>query len=177
MREMPIPSTTLQTSIASAGSGPAMKVVHDASPGAFLEHAGPLLYAKEAEYGLALGLVEALQTYLKPDITPLLLRVVEEGVTTAVCVQTRAENVVVSELNDRQAAALGAHFREHQLALPGASGPAPGVQALCAYYSKAPVHVRMSNRLLQLTKVIPPRPSPGQFRLAGSADFELVRRH
>jgi len=155
----------------------AMHVVRDASPGVFLEHAGPLLYAKEAEYGLALGLVEALQTYLKPDITPLLLRVVEEGVTMAVCVQTRAENVVVSELNDRQAARLAAHFREHQLPLPGASGPASGVQALCAYYSTAPARVRMSNRILQLTRVIPPRPSPGEFRLAGSADFEVVRHH
>jgi hypothetical protein len=39
-----------------------MTVVRDPSPGVFLEQAGPLLYAKEAEYGLPLGLAEALQT-------------------------------------------------------------------------------------------------------------------
>jgi uncharacterized protein len=153
-----------------------MTVVRDSNPGAFLQHAGPLLYAREAEYGLPLGLVEALQTYLKPEITPLLLRLTENGETSAVCVQTRPENVMVSHLGDGQAAALAAYFREHQLPLGGAIGPAPGVQAFCAYYSEAPVHIRMSQRILQLTQVNPPPPAPGQFRIAGPADFDTVSR-
>jgi hypothetical protein len=46
-----------------------MIVVRDSTPGEFLRQAGALLYAREAEYGLPLGLVEALQTYLEPEIT------------------------------------------------------------------------------------------------------------
>ena len=153
-----------------------MTVLRDSDPELFLQHARPLLYEREAEYGLALGLVEALKTYLKPDITPLLLRVVQEGVTTAVCVQTRPENVVVSHLTDGQAAALAAYFREHQVPLGGAIGPVPGVQAFCAHYSDAPVHVRMSNRILQLTQVIPPLTAPGRFRMAEPADIDMVSR-
>ena len=153
-----------------------MNVMRDSDPDVFLQHAGPLLHEREAEYGLALGLVEALKTYLKPDITPLLLRVVQEAVTTAVCVQTRPESVVVSHLNDDQAAALAAYFREQQIPLDGAIGPVPGVQAFCAQYSEAPVHVQMSNRILQLTQVIPPSIAPGRFRLAEPTDFDPARR-
>jgi uncharacterized protein len=153
-----------------------MTVVRDSSPDAFLQHAGSLLYEREAEYGLALGLVEGLNSYLKPEITPLLLRVLEEGLTTAVCVQTRPDNVVISHLNNNQAAALAAYFHEHLIPLPGAIGPVPAAEALCAHYSNAPVHVRMSNRILQLTQVILPRHAPGQFRIAGSRNFDTVKR-
>jgi uncharacterized protein len=151
-----------------------MTVVRDSDPAVFLQHAGPLLYAREAEYGLPLGLVEALQTYLKPEITPLLLRVTESDVTTAVCVQTRPENVMVSCLSDEQAAALAAYFHENQLPLAGAIGPAPGVKAFCAFHSAAPLHVRMSQRILQLTQVNPPQLAPGRLRIAEPADFETV---
>jgi hypothetical protein len=72
-----------------------MTVVRDSSASVFLQNAGALLYAREAEYGLPLGLVEALQTYLKPEIEPLLLRLAEDGATTAGCVQTRPENVIL----------------------------------------------------------------------------------
>ena len=153
-----------------------MTVVRDSNPAVFLQDAGPLLYAREAEYGLPLGLVEALQTYLKPEITPLLLRVTESGVTTAVCVQTRPENVMVSHLSDDQAAALSAYFHEHKISLAGAIGPAQSVRAFCASYSEAPVHVRMSQRILQLTQVNPPQLAPGRLRIAESTDFDTVSR-
>ena len=153
-----------------------MTVVRDSSPGVFLQHAGPLLYAREAEYGLPLGLAEALLTYLKPEIAPLLLRVVEDGVTAGVCIQTRPENVMLSHLTNEQAAALAAYCREHEICVAGASGPAAGVREFCARYSNAPTQVRMSNRILQITEVIPPRHTPGSMRVAGSADFETVKR-
>ena len=108
-----------------------MTVVRDPSPDEFLQHAGPLLYEREAEYGLALGLVEGLKSYLKPEVSPLLLRLSEGGLTTAVCVQTRPENVVVSDLSNNQAAALATYFHEQRIPLPGAIGTVPGVRA-CA---------------------------------------------
>jgi predicted GNAT family acetyltransferase len=153
-----------------------MNVIRDASPGEFLQHAGALLYEREAEYGLPLGLVEALQTYLKPEITPLLLRVVENGITTAVCVQTRRENVMLSHLNHEQAAALAAYCREQEIQVAGASGPPPAPEAFCAVYSAAPTQIRMSNRILQLTRVIRPRPANGAMRVAGMNDFETAKR-
>lgn len=153
-----------------------MTVVRDSTPGEFLQHAGPLLYAREAEYGLPLGLVEALQTYLKPEITTLLLRLVEDGVTTAVCVQTRKENVMLSDVTAAQAGALAAYCREHGIPVNGASGPPAGAREFCALYSSAPARVRMSNRILQVTKVIPPRPAPGCMRVAGPRDFEVAKR-
>jgi hypothetical protein len=119
-----------------------MTVVRDPSPDEFLQHAGPFLYEREAEYGLALGLVEGLKSYLKPEVPPILLRLSEGGMTTAVCVQTRPENVVVSDLSNNQAAALATYFHEQRIPLPGAIGPVPGVRALCAHYSKAPVYLR-----------------------------------
>jgi uncharacterized protein len=153
-----------------------MTVIRDASAREFLQHAGPLLYAREAEYGLPLGLVEALLTYLKPEIAPLLLRVVEHGVTTAVCIQTRPENVMVSHLTEDQAGALAGYCRDHRIEVAGASGPASGAQEFCAQYSDAPANARMRNRILQLTKVIPPRPAQGSMRLASADDFEIAAR-
>ena len=153
-----------------------MTVVRDFDPAVFLQHAGELLYAREAEYGLPLGLVEALLTYLKPDITPLLLRVEEDGMTTAVCIQTRRENVMLSHMTSEQAAALAAYCRAREIRVAGASGPAAGVREFCASYSSAPTEVLMSNRILQLTQVTPPQPAPGNMRLAASADFETAKR-
>ena len=151
-------------------------VVRDSSAEVFLQHAGALLYAREAEYGLPLGLAEALQTYLKPEIVPLLLRLVEGGATTAVCIQTRPENVMLSHMADAQADAFAAYCREHTIDVAGASGPAPAVRAFCASYSNALTEVRMDNRILQLTQVIPPRPAPSGMRVAAIEDFEAVRR-
>ncbi len=153
-----------------------MIVVRDFDPAVFLQHAGALLYEREAEYGLPLGLAEALLTYLKPDITPLLLRVEEDGATTAICIQTRRENVMLSHMTNEQAAALAAYCRKQELSVAGASGPAGAVREFCARYSSAPVKVLMSNRILQLTQVTPPRPAPGTMRVAGSADIKTVKR-
>jgi hypothetical protein len=121
-------------------------------------------------------LIEALQTYLMPDITPLLLRVVENGVATAVCVQTRRENVMLSHLTAAQAGALAAFCRDHAVDVAGASGPVTSVREFCAQFSSAPTEVRMSNRILQLTEVVPPQPAPGCMRIAVQADFDTVKR-
>src|SRR5215218_9957436 len=83
---------------------------------------------------------------------------------------------MLSHLSAEQAGALAQYCREHGIHVAGASGPPPGPREFCARYSGAATEVRMSNRLLQLTQVIPARPAPGSMRLAGPADFDTMRR-
>lgn len=152
-----------------------MKAVRDPDAKTFLEKASPLLYEREEEYGLALGLAEGLNSWFKPDVPPILLRIEENQKTTAVLMQTRVDNCVVTHLNEEQARVLATYMKEHEHKLDGAVGPAPGVNHFCRYYSAAPTHLRMGSRILALRKVIPPKRADGKLRLATPDDFEIVR--
>lgn len=154
-----------------------MKVVRDADPKIFLEKAGPLLYEREAEYGLALGLAEGLLAWLKPDIAPILLRLEENGNTTAVLLQTRPDNCVLSHLNQDQSRAFANYMNEYGLKLEGAVGPVPAVHYFCRHYSKQPTQLRMGNRILALRQVRAPRAAPGSLRIASAEDLEIVVRY
>lgn len=154
-----------------------MKAIRDPDAKTFLEKAGPLLYEREDEYGLALGLAEGLNSWFKPEVPPLLLRIEENQKTTAVLMQTRIDNCVLSHVTEEQARVFAAYMKEHDLKIEGAVGPTPGVNHFCRFYSSTPTNLRMGSRILALRNVIAPRPAPGELRLATLDDFAIVLKY
>jgi uncharacterized protein len=142
------------------------KTVHN-----FLEHAGPLLYKNEPENSLMLGTCENL-TITPPKTEPVLLRLLENGVTVSAAIQTPPLNLILTSANRLQVETLAHYLTENNLSVPGVAGPAAVAEAFAEYWSQLNVkthHLGMSQKLYKLEKV--------NFPPAVNGEFEVVSQH
>ncbi len=149
---------------------------------AFLEAAIPFLVAREAAHNLILGIASSL--IIDPGRlrgTPYLALARRAGTPVGAAVMTPPFNVVLSCMDDE--AAVGAFAGDLADRGPGAAPP-PGVTGpveVAAAFGRAwapprelAVHGAIRERIYQIERLIPPRPSPGTARLATMADRDLI---
>lgn len=150
----------------------------------FIAAAGEFLVAREAKHNLILGICSGLQALAAlddptGDATPTFIVVSSGDRVVLAAVRTPPYNLVLSEVDEADGAtaldALADALTGEDL--PGVLGPAEHVGTFasrwCAANSREPRRT-MSERIMQLTAVRPPSPTPGQIRRAVPADRPLV---
>jgi uncharacterized protein len=154
------------------------------SAGALLDAAGGYLVEREAEHNLPLGILLTLRdqpgVYPEP---PYLAVVRDAGRAAMVAVRTPPHGLILSEPGIPARRIPGAvETLVGDLAavspdLPAALGPKSTVEPFVGRWSWAtgrPARLAMAERIYRLSRVIPPRPAPGAWRLAGVRDRPLL---
>jgi GNAT superfamily N-acetyltransferase len=161
-----------------------MHVTRYASAVALLEAAGDYLVAREAEHNVPLGILATLrdQPGIYPE-PPYLATVSDAGRIALVAVRTPPFGPVLSEPgvpDDRVPLAIDALVADLQAVspdLPTILGPRSTVVPFVRRWSIAtgrPARLEMAERIYRLSRVIPPRPTPGSWRLADERDRALL---
>jgi predicted GNAT family acetyltransferase len=157
-----------------------IRVDRPADIDAFLDRAGALLLAHEAEHCLILGIAGNLQKGTTPLRQPprlaLALEDAADGRLLAAAIQTPPYNLVVSMVDDLDAVdALATAFVAEDL--PGVNGP-PEVAArfVEVWTGRTGRRARreMAQRIFRLSTVRSPRSTPGSMRLAEPTDRALL---
>jgi uncharacterized protein len=144
---------------------------------AFLEAAAPFLGAREAEHNLIFGVCSNLRDTPEAFSAPAYLATVLDGErVVAAALQTPPFQLVLSEIDDP--AATGILARDVlDRDLPGVAGPVEHVGRFVEERTALggpPAHLRFSERIFRLSRVIPARPVAGRARLAEPGDRALV---
>ena len=143
----------------------------------FLASTGEFLAAREAENNLVFGICSGLQA--TPDFfeeAPYLAAVVDEERVVLAAVRTPARNLVLSEVDD----AAGLRLLVDDLVgsgPPGLLGPKEHARAFAELWSARTGQghrLHMAERIFRLTAVRPPRAVPGELRIAGAGDRDLL---
>lgn len=145
---------------------------------AFLDVAGPRLFAREAENALLLGVAAAVRDGRRyGPLPPFLACVVEEGAVTAAAVRTPPYNLLLSRATRHDWEPIAAHLAAVGAALPGVNAEQDVALDFAKWWSAArgvAHEVAMRQRLYRLTAVTPPVRVSGQARTAEAADARLL---
>ena len=154
-----------------------MEVLRSSSVAAFLDHAGAFLAEREAEHNLIFGILSNLEA--DPDQfvgTPYLATIVHGDKVVGAAIRTPPWRVVLSEMDHP-----GAVHRLAQdladVALPGVVGPSEAASHFSeawAELTRARHRLNRHERSFRLQRVIPPRPTTGEMRLAAPEDRQLL---
>jgi predicted GNAT family acetyltransferase len=144
-------------------------IIRDPSPSVFLKEAGPLLYEREAENALALGLATGVLTgppISTLDFTPLFLRAVNsDRRTTMAYVQTRKLNGVLSSGDPLSASDLAHYVRLNDFPIDGIVGPEkPSTRFAREYCQTANMTLQesLTTNMMELEQVIWPPTALGE---------------
>lgn len=146
----------------------------------FLDVAGPVWYADEAENSLPLGIALRVRDgFGYGDEPPLFACVERDGSLPLIALRTPPYNLLLSARRpDVEALTLLAqHLHSHGVALPGAQGRPDVVQAFALIWkglTGTSWIVSMEQRLYRLTRVARPVGIPGRPRLAEERDVEIL---
>jgi predicted GNAT family acetyltransferase len=145
---------------------------------AFLAEAEPLLLADEARHNLILGLAGTIRD--APDLYPTraFWVVRDDGRTVAAALRTPPFNLVLAQPETPEALAVLADALTSE-ELPGVTGAVPESQSFAELWSEragASFRPTMRQGIYALERVEPLPPVPGTFRVATTADHELVLR-
>ena len=154
-----------------------MNVIRFEDPASFASSAGDFLMTDEAAHNLLIGITGRLEKSGWAGFSePGLLRAVVDGDRTmAVALMTPPFPVVLSKADPEAVAMLVQDLIDEQL--PGVNGPSEAADQFAEAWSKlrrekvGPVR---SQRIYQLTTVVPPARVPGRLRQAVSADKPLL---
>lgn len=161
-----------------------MELTRYATAEALLDAVGDYLVDREAEHNLPLGILGTLRdhpgAYPEP---PYLASVAEGGAVALVAVRTPPHDLILSEPGasaDRIGAAVAVLVEDLRTFAPephGVLGPkataGPFVERWSAVTGGA-ASLAVAERSYRLSRVIPPRPTPGTWRRAGEADRALL---
>lgn len=147
----------------------------------FLEHAGEFLAAREAEHNLILGLSARLRheplVYGEP---PYLAVMADGGEVVAAALRTPPHNLVLSEIDDREALEpLAGDVRQVFESLPGVVGPKGHVEEFATAWKAATGaqgHCALAQRIFRAETVEQPDGVAGRMRPYEDADRELAIR-
>jgi uncharacterized protein len=147
--------------------------------GPFLERVRGFLAEREAEHNLLFGIIDALRIDSSFLTGPAYLAAaVADDRVVAVALRTPPNNVVLSEVDDPAGLALIADdLAAADETIPGAVGPAAVVRDFATAWTERtgrPNRLSRAERVFRLSRVVPPRPTPGAMRLAGPPDAELL---
>jgi uncharacterized protein len=151
---------------------------------AMLAACGDYLERREAEHNLPLGILGTLRDYPDTYPDPPYLAVVSEGDSIAlVALRTPPHGLVLSEPGvdatgvDDAIRILVDDLAEQAPDLPSASGPKPTVARFADRWAATigrSARLDMEERIYRLSRVVPPPPVPGSWRVAGAQDRDLL---
>jgi GNAT superfamily N-acetyltransferase len=154
------------------------------SAGALLEAAGAYLVEREAEHNLPLGILLTLRdqpgVYREP---PYLAAVRDAGRTALIGVRTPPHGLILSEPGvparriEAVVETLVGDLAAVSPDLPAVVGPKPTVEPFAARWSAVTgrrARLAVAERIYRLSRVIPPPPAPGAWRLAHAGDRALL---
>lgn len=150
-----------------------------ATAASFLDAAAEFLVAREAEHNLLLGIGGILRDHPEVFPEPPYLAVVRDADAIALAaMRTPPQNLVLSEATDLNAVELVADdLAAAGVELPGVFGPKPVAARFAREWSRRTglaAALDIQERTFRLTRVIPPRPAPGSWRLAEERDTRLI---
>jgi hypothetical protein len=158
-----------------------MRVLTYTDPHAWYERVAPFLLAREAEHNLMFGLAHALRH--SPEMYPdfYLAVVVDDGGDVVwAALRTVPHNLLVSHVAHPDGlAALAEAVRQRYAQLSGvtaSTSEAEGFAVAWQALSGQAHQVAMAQMIYALRRVIAPRPTAGQMRLAGAADVDVLTR-
>ena len=166
-----------------------MRVIRLDNVAAFARCVRPMLVEREAENCFLLGRISELSAAADGEGQRLqrlpfmwAVEAPDGGVVAAAMMSTpdvsaRAHPLVVTRSPADAVAALVHHFRQSTLDLPGVSAPAETADAFADAWCAATGLRRTESLALglyRLTRVVPPRPTPGSFRPAAAADAAFL---
>jgi predicted GNAT family acetyltransferase len=153
-----------------------MRVLHHATAGALLAHAGAALERSEAENGLVLGICASPPASMPSP--PTWLSIDTASGPVAVALRTPPFNLLLSRVPEEGLDALVEALVARGAELPGVTGPAETARAFATRWCRArggSSSVTMAQGLYELTRVVPPgSPAPGALRSARVDDLDLV---
>ncbi len=154
-----------------------MRVVRHKSVDEFLDRAGPWLRREEAENNLVLGIASHLKE--RPEeypAEPHLLTVEGDGIAAA-ALMTPPQELVVTRASADAMEALADSLLESDAPVTGLAGPVPDAEVFAQLWSKKSgraCSTKMTQRVYQCDRVLPPKTSPGHLRRAEEADVRLL---
>ncbi|AZZ36614.1 hypothetical protein CIK05_07365 [Bdellovibrio sp. qaytius] len=140
----------------------------------FLNVCSDILYQKEAEYSLMLGLSE-ISAKLNKN-AGLFYIVKTDSQISGIALAT-SKNIIISDMTNESVLALADQLYFDKVNFPGVVGPV-SVAALFAKtwagLTENKTHIAMSQKIYKLDKVILPRPVDGQLIVANLTHQDLI---
>ncbi|MEA2711069.1 MAG: uncharacterized protein QOF78_3670 [Phycisphaerales bacterium] len=143
-------------------------------PAKFAAIATPLLMRNEAENCFWLGLISS-----PADLAKNMMCIVRDdrGECVAIATMTPGQQMVMPRTPVEIVHALARWLHEQTVALPGIGGPRETAETFAREWVRltgAPTRIHVETIVHRLTRVIPPRPTTGQMRVAERRDIDLV---
>ncbi len=141
----------------------------------FLNKAKDILYQKEAEYGLMLGLTEMKARTLNVNDTNKYFWIDDQQGFLGAAVVTE-KNIIISAMPATMLQSLVLFLHEHKITAPGVVGPSHSTEAFARIYSQvygATYKIATDQKIYQLDQVIPPRAVLGHMIVAKSEHIDL----
>ncbi len=142
----------------------------------FLDVASDILYQKEAEYGLMLGLTESkAKSALGHDKNRYFVINDQQGVVGFAVATDK--NTIITNMPASLLQSLVLHLSKNQILVPGVVGPSHSAEAFARIYSQTnsmAYKIAMDQKIYQLDRVIAPRPTVGHMIVATNKHIDLV---
>lgn len=156
-----------------------LQAVRDPSVEEFLKQAGALLYQDEATNSLMLGLCDNIsRAKLPPTLRPIFIRVLKDGRTVTVAVQTPHRNLVITYASIEELEFLAKYLKELDADFPGAVGPAQETETFSTIWSGLSgkkTTPGMNQRIYKIDKVTIPNIA-GHLCLAQHSETDIVAK-
>lgn len=154
------------------------QLVRDNDPRTYLDIVGPLLYPREAEFNLLLGIAESLNGQPKPQVEEtLLLRLMKNDRCLSAALQSPRRNLVISEIPASDVELFVSFLADRDAELPGIVGPSSSVTRFAKSWSErkaVPARLAMGQKVYELREVLPLQLPQGEFREALEAEAPKV---
>lgn len=150
-----------------------ISIERDESSAEFLDQAGALLYQREPENSLMIGLAETLSVAHRQP--PLFLRILEGDHTVSAAIQTPPHHLILTLATTAQLRTLATYLFHSSIEFPGIVGPAKEAQIFSEIWTELTGHphrLAMDQKLYKVISVEQPSVL-GQMRLATPSESEL----
>lgn len=141
----------------------------------FLEQSKDVLYQKEAEYGLMLGLAEMRAKNFQVEDKNIYLQIDGPSSVPGYAMATD-KNIIISKMSETMIQDLVTYLHKNQTQVPGVVGPTLEAETFAKIYSQTydvKYTIAMDQKIYQLTQVLPARPTEGRLVVAAQEHFDI----